>query len=133
MGVMKIQKPEEEWKKNLTPKQYKILREKGTEAPFTGEFLNTTDNGMYHCAACGNPLFDSSTKFKSGTGWPSFYDVVSRGNIQLEEDNSFGMKRTEVKCSNCGSHLGHVFPDGSSKETGVEYCINSSALNFKKR
>lgn len=130
---MKVQKTEEEWKKILSPQQYKILREKGTEAPFTGEYVDMHDNGMYNCAACGFPLFSSDTKFESGSGWPSFYDVAKSGNVVLEDDNSLGMKRTEVKCANCGSHLGHLFDDGPKDQTGLRYCINSCALKFDKK
>lgn len=129
---MKVQKTEEEWKKILTPQQYEILRNKGTEPAFTGELVDMHDEGMYSCAACGNELFDSGTKFESGSGWPSFYDVVTKGNVILQDDNSHGMQRTEVVCANCGSHLGHVFPDGPKDKTGLRYCINSCALNFKK-
>lgn len=125
-----VQKTEEEWKKILTPKQYEILREKGTEAPFSGEFVDMHDNGMYYCIACGNKLFDSNTKFDSGSGWPSFYDIAKKGNIKLQEDNSHGMNRVEAICANCGSHLGHVFNDGPSDKTGLRYCINSCALKF---
>ena len=128
---MKVVKTEEEWKKELTPQQYEILRDKGTEPAFTGKFVDTHDNGMYTCAACGNPLFDSGTKFESGSGWPSFYDVAEKGNVILEDDDNFGMHRTEVKCANCGGHLGHVFNDGPRDKTGLRYCINSCALNFK--
>lgn len=129
---MKVQKTEEEWKKILTPQQYEILRNRGTEPAFTGEYVDNHETGMYVCRACGNELFDSGTKFESGSGWPSFYDVATKGNVELRDDNSHGMERTEVICSNCGSHLGHVFPDGPKDKTGLRYCINSCALNFKK-
>lgn len=128
----RIQKTEEEWKRTLTPKQYEILREKGTEPAFTGAFVDNHENGVYSCVACGNILFDSGTKFDSGSGWPSFYDVATKGNVILEDDMSYGMKRTEVKCANCGGHLGHVFTDGPRDKTGLRYCINSCALDFKK-
>lgn len=127
---MKMQKTEEEWKRILTPKQYEILREKGTEPAFTGEFVDNHQDGMYSCAACGNQLFDSGKKFESGSGWPSFYDVVSSGNVILQDDNSHGMIRTEVVCANCGGHLGHLFEDGPRDKTGLRYCINSCALKF---
>lgn len=128
---MKIQKTDAEWRKILTPQQYDILRNKGTEPAFTGELVNMHDDGMYACAACGNELFDSQTKFESGSGWPSFYDVATKGNVILRDDPDHGMNRTEVLCANCGSHLGHVFEDGPSDKTGLRYCINSCALNFK--
>lgn len=128
-----INKTNEEWKKILTPKQYEIIRKKGTETAFTGEFVDNHEDGMYSCAACGNQLFDSRTKFESGSGWPSFYDVVSHGNVILQDDNSHGMTRTEVACANCGGHLGHVFDDGPKDKTGQRYCINSCALDFKKK
>lgn len=126
----KIQKTEEEWKKQLTPQQYEVLRNKGTEQAFTGEYVDNHDDGMYTCAACGNQLFDSGTKFESGSGWPSFYDVAEKGNVILRDDNSYGMNRVEVVCANCGSHLGHLFTDGPEDKTGLRYCINSCALDF---
>lgn len=129
---MKVQKTEEEWKKTLTPQQFEILRQKETEPAFTGQFVDNHEDGMYTCMACGNSLFDSSTKFESGSGWPSFYDVASGGNVILKDDNSNGLDRTEVVCSNCGGHLGHMFTDGPRDKTGLRYCINSCALDFKK-
>ena len=121
---------DEELKKNLTPEQYSILREKGTEAPFTGKLLHNKDNGMYVCAACGEQLFSSETKFDSGSGWPSFYDIAKEGSIEVKDDISRGMKRTEVVCANCGSHLGHLFADAYNQPTGQRYCINSLSLDF---
>jgi peptide-methionine (R)-S-oxide reductase len=123
---------EEEWKKKLTPEQYTILREKGTEMPFTGKLLHTKATGMYTCAACGSELFKSQHKFDSGSGWPSFYDVASKGNIKLIEDISHGMHRVEVTCAQCGGHLGHVFHDAPDQPTGMRFCINSCSLDFKK-
>jgi peptide-methionine (R)-S-oxide reductase len=125
----KIQKSEEEWKKELTPAQFQVCRMKGTEAPFTGEYYKTKTPGVYLCAACGNELFDSDTKFESGTGWPSFYKPINEENVETEGDDSYGMERTEVMCSKCGAHLGHVFPDGP-RPTGLRYCINSVSLKL---
>jgi len=129
--IKKITKPDSEWKKILSDEQYHVLREKGTERAFTGKLYENREEGMYYCAGCGNPVFSSETKFDSGTGWPSFYAPVSDKNIYLEEDKSFGMRRTEVVCSRCGGHLGHVFDDGPDP-TGLRYCINSCSLSFDK-
>ncbi|HSW48013.1 MAG TPA: peptide-methionine (R)-S-oxide reductase MsrB [Candidatus Saccharimonadales bacterium] len=126
-------KPEEYWKEKLTPEQYHVLREKGTEAPFKGKYVDNHESGMYECAACGHELFSSDTKFESGSGWPSFDQPVNKENVILNMDNSYGMSRTEVVCKNCGSHLGHVFDDGPKETTGQRYCINSCSLNFKKK
>ncbi|MGE5297897.1 MAG: peptide-methionine (R)-S-oxide reductase MsrB [Acidobacteriaceae bacterium] len=123
---------EEEWKKKLTKDQYRYLREKGTEMPFAGKYVNSHEHGMYVCAACGNPLFSSETKFDSKTGWPSFTDPVNLEHVELKKDSSFGMERTEVLCKNCGSHLGHLFDDGPSEKGGKRYCINSACLNLIK-
>ncbi len=124
---------DEEWKKRLTPKQYEVLRSKSTEAPFTGKLLHNKGTGKYTCAACGAELFDSGTKFDSGSGWPSFYDVISSTAVNLKEDNSHGMDRTEVECANCGGHLGHVFNDAPDKPTGQRFCINSCSLDFQPK
>lgn len=121
---------EDNWDKKLTKEQYQVLREKGTESPFTGRLWNKHDDGVYKCAGCGAPLFSSDTKFESGTGWPSFYDVMNNENIELKEDRSMGMIRTEVLCKKCGGHLGHMFMDGP-KPTGCRYCINSVSLDFQ--
>lgn len=120
---------EDKWRQKLTPEQFHILREKGTEAPFTGKLLYNDAAGSYVCAACGTALFDSSTKFEAHCGWPSFYDAVP-GTVTLTPDNSLGMSRTEVTCSTCGGHLGHIFPDAPDQPTGMRYCINSAALQF---
>lgn len=125
--------PDDFWKKKLTPEQYEILRQKGTEPPFTGKYVDNHDDGMYHCAACGAALFSSNTKFESGSGWPSFYQAADKGAIELHEDNTHGMKRTEVVCANCGSHLGHLFPDAPQTPTGQRYCINSACLMFEPK
>lgn len=122
---------DEEWKNKLTPEQYSVLREKGTEAPFTGELLKNKTTGKYVCAACGSELFDSATKFESGSGWPSFYDVARSDTVRLVDDTSHGMQRTEVQCNVCGGHLGHLFDDAQDQPTGKRYCINSVALSFK--
>ena len=123
-------KPDSFWQARLTPEQYAILRRGGTERAFTGALWNNHSSGMYECAACGQPLFSSDSKFDSGCGWPSFDDPVHREHVELLEDRSLGMLRTEVRCMHCGSHLGHVFPDGPRDTTGLRYCINSASLHF---
>ena len=130
--VSKMPKSEEEWEKKLTPEQYDVLRQKGTEPAFAGKYVHNKKKGMYHCAGCGNELFSSGTKFDSGTGWPSFDKPENLENVELKKDFSHGMIRTEVICKRCGGHLGHVFNDGPT-ETGQRYCINSCALDFKER
>ena len=126
-----IAKTEEEWRGVLTPEQYQILREKGTERPGTGKYANTFEAGTYVCAGCGQELFKSDTKFDAGCGWPSFYDAIDKSKITAKDDYQFGMHRIEVMCAKCGGHLGHVFPDGP-QPTGQRYCINSASLNFHK-
>jgi peptide-methionine (R)-S-oxide reductase len=129
MAKEKIQKSEEEWRQELTPEQYRILREKGTERPFTGKYNTTKQDGVYRCAACGNELFDSTTKYASGSGWPSFWEAVDPGAVELRPDRSHGMLRTEVVCARCGGHLGHLFDDGP-QPTGQRFCINSVSLEL---
>jgi peptide-methionine (R)-S-oxide reductase len=128
----KITKTDIDWRKELTPEQYHVLREKGTERAFTGEYWNDHRSGVYRCAACGNELFEAATKFESGTGWPSFYQPVAPDAVDEEQDRSFFMTRTEVECATCGGHLGHVFPDGP-RPTGLRYCINSAALRLEPK
>ncbi|HEY2803241.1 MAG TPA: peptide-methionine (R)-S-oxide reductase MsrB [Actinomycetota bacterium] len=128
----RITRTEEEWRARLTPEQYEVLRLKGTERPFTGKYAFEKRDGLYRCAACGAELFASDTKFESGTGWPSFSEPVNRENVELVEDHSYGMRRTEVNCGRCGSHLGHVFDDGPAP-TGQRYCMNSISLDFAEQ
>ena len=128
----KIRKSNEEWRKQLTREQYHVTREKGTERAFTGAYWNNKKPGVYRCIGCGEPLFESDTKFESGTGWPSFTKPVSGGNVETEEDRSFGMRRVEVHCKKCGAHLGHVFDDGPGPER-QRYCINSCSLSFEEQ
>ncbi|MGI8775168.1 MAG: peptide-methionine (R)-S-oxide reductase MsrB [Actinomycetota bacterium] len=126
-----INKTEQQWREELTPQQYHVLREKGTERAFTGEYVDVADDGTYHCAGCGSELFSAETQFDHGCGWPSFTEPADRKGVELTPDHSLGMIRTEVTCATCGGHLGHVFPDGPGP-TGDRYCINSAALKVRK-
>ena len=128
----KIRKSDAEWQKELTPEQYAVMRKKGTERAFTGKYVDNHEAGMYRCASCGNPLFDSATKYDSGSGWPSFTAPAAPANVETHSDNSHFMQRTEVLCAKCDAHLGHVFDDGPGPE-GLRYCINSCSLDFEKK
>jgi len=128
----KISKPEDEWRRELTPEQFHILRQKGTERAFTGEYAHSKTAGVYRCAGCGQELFASDAKFESGSGWPSFFQPIGQGCVESHEDSSHGMRRVEVTCSRCDSHLGHIFPDGP-RPTGLRYCVNSASLRLQPK
>lgn len=128
--IEKVIKTEGEWRRELTPEQYAVTRQRATERPFAGEYVYNHASGIYACVACGLPLFSSQTKFDSGSGWPSFWDVIETGHVELRQDHSHGMQRVEAVCSRCGAHLGHLFEDGPQQTTGLRYCINSLALKF---
>lgn len=130
-SLPKVRKSEEEWRAELTPEQYHVTREHGTERPFTGPYWDSKEKGLYRCIGCGRPLFRSETKYDSGSGWPSFYEPVEPGAVSEYSDNSLFMTRTEVRCADCDAHLGHVFPDGP-EPTGLRYCMNGHALDFEK-
>lgn len=125
--------PDEYWKSKLTPEEYRITREKGTEPAFTGKYIENHEDGTYRCVACGTELFSSDTKFDSGSGWPSFTDPINTKNIEQHRDTSYGIVRTEITCANCGAHLGHVFDDGPAEQGGMRYCVNSLSLTFDKK
>jgi peptide-methionine (R)-S-oxide reductase len=129
----KVKKSEAEWRKQLTPEQFHVAREKGTERAFTGAYWDNHKEGVYRCIGCGEPLFASDTKFDSGTGWPSFTEPMPGANVEMEEDTTLGMRRIEVHCKKCGTHLGHVFPDGPRDKGGQRFCINSCSLNFEEK
>jgi peptide-methionine (R)-S-oxide reductase len=131
--IDKIKKTDDEWRQLLTPEQYAVLRQQATERPFTGALLHNKGDGVYVCGACGNALFSADTKFESGSGWPSFWDVLEDGAVELREDVSHGMRRIEAVCARCESHLGHVFEDGPRDTTGLRYCINSLSLDFEPK